>query len=96
MFLINLTYIKPIEEVEVHFEAHVVFLDRHYTDRTFIFSGRKNPRTGGLILANLATRDEVNAVIRQDPFFQFQVAEYEIIDFQITKYDERFGAFLID
>ena len=50
MFIVNLTYIKSLDEVEKHLEKHIDFLNQYYTKGLFIASGRKNPRTGGIIL----------------------------------------------
>ena len=30
MFIVNLTYIKPLEEVEKHLQQHIIFLEQHY------------------------------------------------------------------
>ncbi|MFD0694485.1 YciI family protein [Paenibacillus sp. GCM10027628] len=60
----------------------------------FIFSGRKIPRTGGVILANLSTRQEVDSIIGNDPFYVNHVANYEIIEFQPTMFDEEFSVFM--
>lgn len=45
MLLVILTYKKPIEDVENGLPDHVLFLNKHYEDRKFIFSGHQNPRT---------------------------------------------------
>ena len=45
MFIVNLTYIKSLDEVEKHLEKHIDFLNQYYTKGHFIASGRKNPRT---------------------------------------------------
>ena len=50
MFIVNLTYIKPLDKVEKFLEKHIDFLNQYYTKGHFIASGRKNPRTGGIIL----------------------------------------------
>ena len=50
MFIVNLTYIKPLDAVEKYLEKHIDFLNQYYTKGLFIASGRKNPRTGGIIL----------------------------------------------
>lgn len=94
MFIVSLHYVQPIEEVDRHLADHIAFLDEQYRDKKFIFSGRKNPRTGGIILANVATREELDAVLAKDPFYRNRVAEYDITEFQVTKHDERFGVFL--
>ena len=48
MFVVVLTYLKPLPEVDRHMRAHVKFLTEHYSARTFIASGRQG-RTGGII-----------------------------------------------
>lgn len=50
-------------------------------------SGRKNPRTGGIIIAQNATIEEIKEIIKEDPFHQYEVAEYEITEFLPTKFN---------
>lgn len=90
MFIFNLTYIKPITEVEKFLPQHITYLDRHYTDKQFICSGRKVPRTGGIILCNCATKEEATEIIAQDPFYKEQIAKYDIIEFVPTKLVDTF------
>lgn len=93
MFLIELTYKKRLEDVDRCLEAHAEFLDKKYSEGSLICSGRKNPRDGGIILANVATREAVDAMISQDPFNKEQIADYRIIEFTPTKFDKRFECF---
>ncbi|MBK7074970.1 MAG: hypothetical protein IPH44_21985 [Myxococcales bacterium] len=51
MFIIELTYKVPLAEIDAMMKAHVAFLDRHYAAGTFLISGRKIPRDGGIIVA---------------------------------------------
>lgn len=94
MFITLLKYVKPLEEVERYLDDHVQFLDKYYSQKKFIFSGRRNPRIGGVILMYVNTRDEVEYIIREDPFHKHNIAEYEVIEFQPTKYDTRFSCFI--
>ncbi|MFJ8530854.1 YciI family protein [Bacillus sp. NPDC094106] len=59
-----------------------------------MFSGRRNPRTGGLILMNLNSKEEIQQIIKEDPFHIYGMAEYEIIEFTPTKYDANFASFV--
>jgi len=93
MFILNLTYVKPIDEVEKYLSSHVSFLDKYYNSGKFICSGRKNPRTGGIILCNAENMNEVNAILEEDPFYKEKIARYEIIEFFPTKYVENFKSF---
>lgn len=81
MFVVLLSYIKPLAEVERFLREHREFLDCHYTSGNFLLSGRKEPRTGGVILAVAGSRDEIEAIIRKDPFHRERIAEYEIVEF---------------
>ncbi|SUI56430.1 YCII-related domain [Shewanella putrefaciens] len=85
MFIVLLTYKKPIAEVELHLAAHIAYLDEHFAAGTFVASGRKVPRTGGVILAKAESRTVLEAILHQDPFSIADVAEFEVIEFVPTK-----------
>ena len=81
MFIISLEYKKPLAEVDSLLPAHIEYLKAQYKAGNFLLSGRKNPRTGGIILSNVKTKDDLEQIIRQDPFIKNQVADYDIIEF---------------
>jgi len=81
MFLVLLSYKKPLAEVDRHVAAHMEFLARHYASGAFLLSGRKQPRSGGVILATAADRTQMEAIVCSDPFVSEGVADYEIIEF---------------
>jgi uncharacterized protein YciI len=81
MFIVLLNYIKPLSEVDRFVGEHREFLERHYPSGHFLLSGRKEPRTGGVILVTAGTRAEVESIIRDDPFHREQIADYEIVEF---------------
>lgn len=45
-----------MDKVEEHLTAHVEYLKEQYSLNNFIASGRKVPRTGGVILSNIKNR----------------------------------------
>ncbi|KZL91824.1 YciI family protein [Clostridium magnum] len=94
MFIINLTYIKPLDEVEKHLTEHIAFLNKYYANNNFVCSGRKNPRTGGIILCNAKNMKEVEEIINEDPFKKNTIANYDIVEFEPTKYTEDFKVFV--
>lgn len=94
MFIVSLSYKKDIIEVEKFMEPHVQFLDKYYAEKKFIFSGRKNPRTGGIILARNVDRETLQEIIKQDPFYENEIADYEITEVIPTKYDKDFAVFI--
>ena len=81
MFIVSLTYTAALDEVDKHLEAHVAYLKQEYAEGSFVASGRKIPRTGGIILSCMKNREELDAVIARDPFHKAGVAEYDITEF---------------
>ena len=51
MFIINITYKTELEKVNQFLNEHIKFLDEQYKLGNFLASGRKVPRTGGIILS---------------------------------------------
>ncbi|HWD88559.1 MAG TPA: YciI family protein [Mucilaginibacter sp.] len=81
MFIIDIHYTAPLEEVDKHIDGHVAYLKKYSENNTFIISGRKVPRTGGILIANAASREEVEKIINEDPFYYNKVAEITITEF---------------
>lgn len=88
MFIIDLTYNAPIEAIEKALPEHIRYLDKHYESGCFIASGRKVPRSGGIILAKGVSREELEQVTREDPFVRDKLATVRITEFAATKYHE--------
>jgi uncharacterized protein YciI len=84
MFL--LTYKVPIEEVECVTPAHREFLDRAYKANNLLVSGPQAPRKGGVIVSLVKTRDEVDEIIKSDPFNLEGIADYNVFEFQALKF----------
>jgi uncharacterized protein YciI len=81
MFIISLNYIVPLEELDKHMAAHVKYLKKYYKADVFIMSGRKVPRTGGIIIAQADSKEILEKIIAEDPFYQHQLAEFTITEF---------------
>ena len=94
MFIVNLTYIKSIKEVEKYLDNHIEYLNKQYSLENFICSGRKNPRIGGVILAKAKNINIINEIIEEDPFFINKIAKYDITEFIPTKYVNGFEKFI--
>ena len=81
MFVVLLTYTKSLEAVDALVPAHRDFLQQMYQAGTFLLSGRKEPRDGGVILASASSLQELQAALAQDPFQVHGVATYQVIQF---------------
>lgn len=96
MFIASLTYKVELSEVDKHLDAHVAYLKKYYALNKFIVSGRKIPRTGGIIIADFSTEAELNAVLKEDPFCIADVADYDITEFTPTMAGKAFSALIND
>jgi uncharacterized protein YciI len=85
MFVIELIYKASLEDIDAHMAAHVRFLNKYYAAGNFLVSGRKIPREGGIILSVGKSREEVEAIVREDPFHQHGLADFRIIEFRASQ-----------
>jgi uncharacterized protein YciI len=85
MFVIELTYTATLSDIDAHMAAHVRFLKKHYAAGHFLISGRKIPRDGGIILAAGKSREEMEAIIREDPFVVRGLADFRIVQFKASQ-----------
>lgn len=81
MFIVDIHYTAPLEEVDKYIDGHTAYLQKYITNNTFIVTGRKVPRTGGVLIVNAGSKDEVEQIITEDPFYQHKVAEMTITEF---------------
>jgi uncharacterized protein YciI len=85
MFVIELIYKASLEDIDAHMAAHVRFLNKYYAAGNLLVSGRKIPRDGGIILAVGKSREEIEAIVREDPFHQHGLADFRIIEFRASQ-----------
>ncbi|MFF2195308.1 YciI family protein [Streptomyces sp. NPDC058157] len=85
MFVMELTYIAPLDAVDAELEAHTAWLDRYYASGVFLASGRQVPRRGGVVLARGVSRAEIEEIAAGDPLAVAGVCEYRITEFVATK-----------
>ncbi|WP_405567043.1 YciI family protein [Polaribacter sp. Asnod6-C07] len=85
MFIINLTYKTELDKVDEHINDHIEFLNAQYELGNFLVSGRKIPRTGGIILSKVKNKLELEKIIDKDPFKINNLADYELTEFIPSK-----------
>ncbi|WP_235515785.1 YciI family protein [Sphingomonas sp. Leaf10] len=90
MSLAMLTYVKPLEEVDLHREAHVAWIKQAMEQGIMLLAGRRNPPTGGVLLFR-GEEDAVRAVAETDPFVVNGVATVEIVAFTMTLAMDQIG-----
>ena len=72
MFIIELVYKVDLKEIDAHMTAHVKFLNKYYANGTFLVSGRK-------------TRQQIEALILEDPFHKHGLADFRVIEFRASQ-----------
>jgi uncharacterized protein YciI len=85
MFVIELIYKADLAQIDAHMAAHVVFLKKYYASGHFLVSGRKIPRDGGIILAVGRSRQHIEAIVEEDPFYRNGLADFRIIEFRASQ-----------
>ncbi|MFG3053387.1 YciI family protein [Kitasatospora sp. NPDC048239] len=84
MFVLELTYTAPLDRIEAVLGEHIAWLREHYEAGTFLASGRKVPRDGGIILAAGEDRAAIEEITRTDPFTRAGLADYTVTEFLAT------------
>ena len=81
MFIVTLTYLKPVEEIDALMHDHVEWLKKGYADGLFVASGRRAPRTGGVILARSGDEPALRDALARDPFVIHGAARCDVVEF---------------
>jgi len=85
MFVVLLTYEKELETIDALLGEHILFLEAQYAAGVFLLSGRREPRTGGVILARCESREALLAILAGDPFWREGAARYDVVEFVASK-----------
>jgi len=85
MFVIELIYKVDLARIDRAMKAHVTFLNKYYAAGHFLVSGRKIPRDGGIILAVGESKEQIEAIVREDPFVANGLADFRVIEFRASQ-----------
>jgi uncharacterized protein YciI len=85
LFVVELLYKKPLDEIDAAMPAHMKFLRKHYASGHFLVSGRKIPRDGGVIIATGESKEEIEAIAREDPFVARGLSDFRVIQFRASQ-----------
>ena len=88
MFILSLTYVAPMEEVDALLEEHMAWIKANYATGRFLAWGRKKPGAGEMIFVRAENRKEAEAAAIADPFVVGGVATVEVIEFVATFADD--------
>lgn len=94
MFIVDLKYIAPLTKLDEHMADHMKFLRKYYKANVFIASGRKVPRTGGIILAFATSQEKIETILKEDPFYAHKLIDYTITEFLTSQHHPDLKKFL--
>jgi len=79
------TYQKPLAEVDAARADHLAYIAELETGGYSVTAGRIDPPTGGIILLDVDTEEEAQALIAKDPYVQRGLATYTALGWQPTR-----------
>lgn len=85
MYIVELTYKVALTRIDAHMTEHVKFLKKYYASGNFVVSGRKIPREGGIIVAVGESREQIENIIKEDPFYKLGLADFRVIEFRASQ-----------
>ncbi|KEF35528.1 MULTISPECIES: YciI family protein [Deinococcus] len=85
LWVIESRYLKGGDDLAAVTPRHRAWLDEHYRSGLLLVSGRKVDGTGGVLLAQAASREQLEEVFRDDPFVREGCAEYRYTPFTPVK-----------
>jgi uncharacterized protein YciI len=91
MFIILVSYVKPLDEIDRLLPDHRTFLEEAYQAGYFVLSGPQVPRTGGVILARAANRAVIEQLLQHDPLHIAGAATYNVIEVEPTQLAPELG-----
>ena len=86
MFIVKITYLVELNEIDKYIQAHRDFLDTYYQSGEFLASGPMRPRTGGIVVSLGNDKSKIEAIFQNDPYYKAEVASYEFIEFSAVKH----------
>lgn len=84
MLVVILRYKVPLSVIDQHLEAHKTFLKQGYEQGLLVMSGPRPSRSGGIIIANSDQDGAVWEFLRNDPFYEHDLADYQVLPFTPT------------
>jgi uncharacterized protein YciI len=81
LFVVLMHYTKPLPDVDAVRADHHVHLERAATAGTILGWARRDPPTGGVLIAAAADRQALEQTLAEDPYVRAGVAKPEIVEF---------------
>ncbi len=84
LYLVTLTYVRPIEEVTAHLETHREWLATHTREGRILMAGPLEDRTGGFMLVRCASREDLDPMLAADSFAVHGLVDHQVRGFTVA------------
>lgn len=85
MFVIQLKFSTNKANAGHFMDGHNAWLNDGFAKGMFLLAGTIQPKLGGAILAHNATLEQIQAIVKEDPFVAEGVVTAEIIEITPSK-----------
>lgn len=85
MYVVQLTYTAPRQEVDYVLPEHMEWLARQYEHNHLLASGRRERNLGEVLIARPMVRGKLDAMLATDPLALGHLAHYEVVEFSATR-----------
>ena len=85
LFTVFIEYVRPLDEVEKVVASHRSYLEGIFRSGALLASGPLVPRTGGILWLKAGSREEIERIVREDPYSISGVATFRILEFEPKK-----------
>jgi uncharacterized protein YciI len=80
-FVVLLHYTAPLDAVDAIRPAHIEHIERYAREGVFHAWARRDPPTGGVLVAAVPDRAALDSIVAADPYVKGGVARAEIVSF---------------
>lgn len=94
LFVILITYTKPMSEIETILPSHRAFLQKGYESKNLLASGPQNPKTGGIVVGTFDSKEAAEEFFKNDPYALNSVATHQVLEFTPVLHQEFLKGFL--
>jgi uncharacterized protein YciI len=82
VYVVLMHYTRPLSEVDAVRAEHIRHLERHAALGTVRAWARRDPPSGGVVIASAPDRAALDAVLADDPYVRAGVATPEVVEFK--------------
>jgi uncharacterized protein YciI len=89
MFLVILRFSRNRDGGPRHMDGHKAWIQQGFREGVFLVAGSLHGNQGGAVLAHNTTLAQLESRVRTDPFVTEDVVSVEIVEFSVSRTDER-------